>query len=282
MVQESTFPEIIFFHSGYCSAHASVVDPEKGKGKSRFYAVWALIKHPLQGYLLFDTGYTKRFYEATRKFPEKLYALATPVVVEEADSALNQLKKRGVFPSDIKYIIVSHFHADHIGGLLDFPEAKFICSKKSFEEVESKHGLAAIKKGILKSLIPSDIKSRICFIEEIGVKNIDQESELVFYKLFQEENIKLVELPGHASGMLGIWLQTEKEKLLFASDASWSKDTFLRQVKPSKITKLFFDSWTDYGSTFQKLFLYQKKNPDTTLLFTHCPETMDYIAKQYV
>lgn len=277
MVQNAAAVEIRFFHSGYCTSHSAIVDPEKGKGKSRFYATWALIKHATQGYLLFDTGYAQRFYEATKSFPDKFYAWATPVFINENESAIERLISEGISPSEINTILISHFHADHIGGLLDFPDAKFICSKKAMDEVRTKKGFAAVKKGILRKLIPVDIESRISFIEELSEARVDVNSGLVLYDLYKDGSLQLAELPGHAHGMLGLLVQTNKGKLFFASDASWSRDTFFRQVKPSKITKLFFDSWKAFKDTYKKLFRYHQAHPEETILFTHCPETMNYI-----
>ncbi len=279
MVQEPI--ELTFFHSGSCTASASVVDPEKGKGRQRFFAVWALLRHPEHGYILFDTGYTRRFYEATRKFPEKLYALFTPVQVTEEESALQQLTRKGIKAADIRYIIVSHFHADHIGGLKDFPEAKIICSRDALAEVLAKKGFSAVRKGLLNALIPEDIKARTVLIEESATKEEDP-SGLTLYTLWGDERLKLAALPGHARGMIGLLIRTKEQTLLFAADAGWSLDTFRRQVLPASITRLFFDSWGDYGSTFKKLLLYQQQNPETKILFTHCPETMDHIACQHV
>ena len=33
-----------------------------------------------------------------------------------------QLKEKGISPDEIKYIIISHLHPDHIGGLKFFPK----------------------------------------------------------------------------------------------------------------------------------------------------------------
>ncbi|HVD97858.1 MAG TPA: MBL fold metallo-hydrolase [Cytophagaceae bacterium] len=270
--------ELTLFHSGYCTAHAAIVDPELGRGKSRFYAVWALIKHAAHGYILFDTGYHPRFYEATKKFPGKFYAWATPVFIEQSESAVERLQSIGIKASEINYLILSHFHADHIGGLLDFPKAKLVCSAKALQEAKTKQGISAVRKGILKSLLPKDLEERIIFPEMLTNNFIETTSGLKFYDLFQDGSIQLIDLPGHACGMIGALLQTQKEKILLASDTSWSDDTFARQVLPSKWSNLFFDSWNDYCSTFKKLFLYHQNNPEVKILFTHCPDTLLYCA----
>ena len=50
----------------------------------------------------------------------------TKVVIEDHQELKNQLQSFGIKTNDINHIIISHFHADHIGGLQDFPNAK-IC-----------------------------------------------------------------------------------------------------------------------------------------------------------
>ena len=48
-------------------------------------AMFALIEHPKEGYILFDTGYSRRFFEATRRFPLKIAAWITPATVPEEE-----------------------------------------------------------------------------------------------------------------------------------------------------------------------------------------------------
>ena len=89
-------------------------------------ALIALLEHPKLGPILFDTGYTPRFFSHTQRFPYSLYAKITPVYVDDAETACHQLQARDIAPTDIRYLIISHFHADHVGGLADFPKAQFI------------------------------------------------------------------------------------------------------------------------------------------------------------
>ena len=128
MVQESEI-KLSLYASGYCEAHARVVNPINGKGKTKFYAVWALLQIPSVGNVLFDTGYSEKFSIATNSFPNRFYRWATPVTFYKKNSAKNILRDKGIDAKDINYVIISHFHADHISALVDFPNAKFICSK---------------------------------------------------------------------------------------------------------------------------------------------------------
>jgi glyoxylase-like metal-dependent hydrolase (beta-lactamase superfamily II) len=276
MVQET---EIIFslFASGYCTANAKIVDPTTALKPSRFYAVWALLQHPLLGYVLFDCGYNELFNKETRRFPEILYRWSTPIFLNEEETAKRILAKKGIKPEDINYIIVSHFHADHICALRDFPKAQFICNQSSLNEFRNVSGLAAVKKGIIKKLAPTDFESRVVLLQDISTSYIDSASGLTFFNFLDQDAFELVELPGHARGMLGLKVHLPNKKILYATDAAWNKKAFTKNILPMKIVKLFFDSWNAYKKTFTALKEFEAHHPDFTILFTHCPQTLTYI-----
>ena len=83
------------------------------------------------GPMLFDTGYSQRFFDATRQFPYRLYRHATPVTLREDELAINQLSTLNLRPSDITRIFISHFHADHISALLSQPAPKGLLPNSS-------------------------------------------------------------------------------------------------------------------------------------------------------
>ena len=70
-------------YAGYCYAKESHAISNGSNLHIKFHALFGLIRHPQQGWILFDTGYTRRFYASTRKFPQSIYAGITKVVVTE-------------------------------------------------------------------------------------------------------------------------------------------------------------------------------------------------------
>lgn len=276
MVQET---EITFelYASGYCTANSKIVNPTSKLKLTRFYATWALLKHPSFGNLLFDCGYNELFHKETWRFPEILYRLSTPVHIKEDQTAQYILKEKGIKAQDVNYIILSHFHADHICALKDFPNAKFICNQSSLSQYKELSGFSAVKKGIVKKLIPVDFEARVIPLQDISTSYSDEESGLTFFRFLDQDVFELVELPGHARGMLGLKVNLPDKKIVYATDACWSKETFHKNILPMNIVKLFFDSWEDYKQTIEALKKFEAHHPDFDILFTHCPETLSHI-----
>lgn len=277
MAQEQ-ITKIQFFASGFCTASAYVVDPKRGKGNAKFAAVWALIHLAENGYALFDTGYGPDFFKATATFPDRLYAWATPVFLREHEPAGSVLLNEGIKPEEIRYVFISHFHADHIAGLSAFPQAQIICSRAAWEEWTALNGLKAVQKGLLKTLLPYDFFSNIRLIEDISEKVMDPVSGLVFHRLWGQSAFSLAELPGHARGMVGFLYKSADQHIFYATDAAWNYEQYRRAELPSVLVRLFIDSWQALADTQQKIRLYEDAHPDCIVLFTHCPKTLTYLS----
>ncbi len=269
-----------FFASGYCVAPSRFVNPKRKRGKTKFYAVWALLQMPEVGNVLFDTGYSEAFHQATQPFPQRLYRWATPVTVDKASTARAILQTQGIALESIKYVIISHFHADHIAALNDFPSAQFICSARALEEVKRSRGFTALKKGILPALLPHDFYKRVVTVENLAVSVETTPEELTLYQPFSTQAFQLVALPGHARGMLGFLYRDQTRAFFYATDASWSWETYRQRLLPRKIATLFFDSWPEFIRTQEKIRQFEACHPACQVVFTHCPKTLRLIENE--
>lgn len=264
--------------AGYCTAKESIAKASGQKKDIKFYATYVLIKHPEMGYLLFDTGYSKEFFKATRKFPLSLYARATKVYLQDHETAKETLIKLGIEPDQIKYILISHFHGDHIGGLKDFPNARFICSKYAWEEVKGTRSFKALLKGFLPSQIPSDFESRLQFIEDSTLGKMDPDLGKIT-DLFGDGRIWTCPLEGHAKGQFGILFKTKKESVFLVADGAWLKANYESLDLPHSIVRLFFHSWKNFKESLLRIHLFHKSNPDTLIIPCHCEKTFLEISK---
>lgn len=257
--------------TGFCTVPRRFAFGE-GRGAARCHAVCSLLRHETRGWFLFDTGYAPRVIPAGSRFPYTLYRMATPFTVSEESAAVNQLARFGLSACDIGHVIVSHFHADHVGGLRDFPEARFVCDRAAYDAVHARRGFGAVRRAFLPALVPEDFAERALWTEDLmladPIPGLSPARDL-----FGDDSCLLVPLPGHAAGQIGL-LATARDgkKLFFVADAVYTTRA-IRANKPfHPITNLFTNDRVAANATLSALNAYHSARPDTLLLPTHCPK----------
>ncbi|HED36615.1 MAG TPA: MBL fold metallo-hydrolase [Gammaproteobacteria bacterium] len=269
--------ELSLLQVGHCVHPEAMVMRGHSWNKMKFPAIVALIKHPAQGYILFDTGYAKRFFDETRNFPNKLYRWLTPVSLCDKEQLIPQLNHMGIAAEDIKTIFISHFHADHISGLMDFPSSKYICSKEGYLSFVQRKGLRALIKGYLPGLMPDDFISRLRFIEdEASIKLKDAFSPFnLAYDIFNDGSCLAVPLPGHASGHVGLMVQDGDKLRFLVGDACWTEEAYTQGLRPNGLTRIIMNDMGQYYDTLDKLSRLYGNNREIYIIPSHCAKTWE-------
>lgn len=262
-----------FFKSGYCTSHSKVVDPRTSFREIPFAAVWALIDLPSGDYAMVDTGYAPHFITATKPFPDRFYRWITPMHLQPQETPVAILSSLGINPSQIRWIVISHFHADHIAGLQDFPQAQFVCSAAALQPVRQFRGFGAVKRGILHGLLPTNFFDRVQTIESLSEEAFVDSYGLQRFRWSQMPTLTWAILPGHATGMMGFEFVQGNQPIFYATDAAWGHRAFADHVLPSPVVKIFIDSMSDLEATWHALHRWQKDHPQGKIYFTHCPES---------
>jgi glyoxylase-like metal-dependent hydrolase (beta-lactamase superfamily II) len=266
------------FVAGHCK-HLEYVTIKGGKFKSKNYpAICALISHP-QGNILFDTGYSLRFYSETKKWPFWLYKKITPVFIPQNQTLISILQSHKLESQDIKFIILSHFHADHIGGIKDFPKAKIICSKSAFDNVKNSKGLKALLKGFLSGLLPNDFNARVDFLENKKQILLDKKMQPfdTGFDIFGDGSLIAISLPGHAKGQIGLFFHDQNQPIFLVADSCWSSQAYRNYQLPNAITYLLHDNKNEYQETLKKLHHLYKNNKEIKIIPSHCEEIWNEI-----
>lgn len=130
-----------------------------------------------------------------------------------AGQLMNGLRAAGFSPDDIDVVIISHAHADHIGGLLTdqkltFPTARHVMSRTEWEFWTSEDTLstvpemlAAPARAVLPPLLSSD-----------QLDLADGETQIV-------DGVRLVPAPGHTPGHCVVAVTSAGTSLTFLADA---------------------------------------------------------------
>lgn len=230
----------------------------------------ALISHPRHGLILFDTGYAPRMLAETSRLPWRLYRLATPLRIRAEQAAVCQLARLGIAPGDIGRVIISHFHADHIAGLRDFPRAPIIASAEAIAGVAGLRGLAALRLALIPALLPADLAERAVALPAFGGPPLPHLGPT--HDLFGDGSLLLVRLPGHARGQIGALVQAGAGPVLLAADGAWTSQSIREQRPPARLTRLFTDDARAVTTTLAALRDFAAARPEVRIVPTHCPE----------
>lgn len=159
--------------------------------------------------ILFETG-IGAFFEP--KLAER-FGVQNP----ETHVLIENLKKINISPTDIDFVVLSHLHFDHAGGLLPsyadmqagqqglaFPNATIITSQKAFERAQHPHSRDRA------SFVPELMKR----LESAKVKLIDDpKTETLF-----DGRLSFYESQGHTPGQLHSCFQGDESAVFFCAD----------------------------------------------------------------
>lgn len=263
--------------TGYCTALERVARRDGQFRHIQFPAPFGVLHHRTQGIVLFDTGYSPRFFEATRHFPYRMYRYATPVFTRPEASAKAQLERQQIDPAEVRHILLSHFHGDHVCGLRDFPNAQFYCHEEALEQLNTHTGFQAARKGLLPDLFPADFRER-CHVFTADNALPDPIFGSV-WDVFGDGSITMPWLPGHGKGQIGARFDCAGQSWFLTADAAWFAAAIRHNILPSALVRLFFDDWKAYQQTLAKLQLYASHHPTTRMIPSHCQDSFEQVQQ---
>ena len=196
------------------------VRPKAGRKGARRYLVddWCeqalpvnafLVEHPA-GLTLFDTGQTARA-AAAGWFPRwhPFFRLSRFELTPE-DEVAPQLRSAGIDPADIRRVVLSHLHTDHVGGLDAFAHAEVVVGR---EEWESATGVAGRIRGYLPQYWPPGLKPTIVDFGGPAIGPFAASHDVV-----GDGRLLLVPSPGHTRGHAALLVRDGEQVRLLAGD----------------------------------------------------------------
>jgi N-acyl homoserine lactone hydrolase len=182
-----------------------------------------LIEHP-EGLIVVDTGETARVSEPgyfTAWHP--YYRFALREWVEPADEIGPQIRGLGFSPDDVRWVVLTHFHTDHAGGLAHFPNSEILSSKVDFDYSRGARGQA---RGFLPQHWPQWFRPTLVEPSRRRPFGPFPASSA----LTAAGDVHLLPTPGHTPGHLSVALEAGDAVFLFAGDVSYTERLMLDGV----------------------------------------------------
>lgn len=180
---------------------------------------WA-IEHP-EGVIVVDTGETARSAEPgyfPSWHPYYRYGVRFQVTPEQEIGV--QLRALGIAPTDVRWLVLTHLHTDHAGGLSHFPRSEILLSR---EEYRAARGTIGKLRGYLPHRWPSWFAPRELSFAPEPVGQFPES-----HSLTRAGDVHVVRTLGHSAGHLSVAVEESDGTLLFiAGDASYTQAAML-------------------------------------------------------
>jgi glyoxylase-like metal-dependent hydrolase (beta-lactamase superfamily II) len=267
--------DIHLLEVGHCR-HPEWITQRGGAWKPcRFPALVVLILHPDAGPILYDTGYAERFEQVTTPFPERFYRWMTPVTLPIEQHLGAQLQRYGVRLDEVKRVIISHMHADHVAGLRDLPRARFTALRSDVEVARGMSRVGGLVKAHLPALLPDDFGARLDVADGVEGKAVSLGDEWKpfthGFDLIGDGTLIAIPLPGHTAAQMGLVVRrSDGSRCLLAADACWSGPAMRDARLPSPLIRFLMHDWSAYRHTFHRLHALSQAQPDLHIVPSHC------------
>ena len=226
------------------------------------------IEHP-EGVIVVDTGETARSAEPgyfPRWHPFFRYGLREWVAPEEEIGP--QLQRLGIAPGDVRWVVLTHLHTDHAGGLHHFPDTEILVSRGDLNVAT---GLPGRLRGYLNNRWPSWFEPTVVDLPVGAYGPFPQSLQLT-----KAGDVTIVPLHGHTEGQMGVIVEEGDHAVLLAGDSSYTQDLMLRGIldgpSPDEAAAL---------RTHERIRALAAQTP-TVYLVAHDPETAARLAERRV
>ncbi|UPT65888.1 MAG: MBL fold metallo-hydrolase [Sphingobacteriales bacterium JAD_PAG50586_3] len=167
------------------------------------------------GLILVDTGLGMQDVQNPGKRLSTTFRLIMNAVLDSNETALKQIEQLGFTNADVKYIISTHLHEDHAGGINDFPDAEVILSEREYNAVIATPNAGA---GFSKAQL-QNIKWKKA---AVGTENWNG---FTMQKVL--DGIWLVDLEGHTFGQCGVLMDYNNKQYFHCADSYYSRQSLV-------------------------------------------------------
>lgn len=261
----------VFANSAWVPVRRGLVQRGGGFAKLRLKVRYGVFRHPEAGPVLIDTGYSYAVTEGSeRSLALKLYARALQITPDA--QPVDFLARQGLRPADIKTVIVTHYHADHVSGLGLFPKARVIGHGGALRSIRAAGAVTNLRHGVFSELLPEDLESRLTEVESLPLR----EGAPSGRDLFGDGSVLAVSLPGHAEGHFGLWFAAER--LLYAVDTEWVRPALLPGGRP-RVTAALVASDVAAAADSRR-FVREAEARGAKIVLCHDPETTPFDERE--
>ncbi|MEU3984045.1 MBL fold metallo-hydrolase [Streptomyces sp. NPDC026672] len=194
---------------------------------------------------------------------------------EDTETAVRQVERLGFRPTDVRDIVLTHFDADHAGGLADFPWANVHLT--SAEATAALHPATRVERGRYRPAQRTHGPTLISHTPRTGEtwRGFAAATELDGIS----PGIVLISMPGHTRGHAAIAVDAGDHWVLHAGDAFYHHGQLDGTGKTPKsllaMERVVAHDWHRVQANHERLAeLWRATDPDLVLINAHDPHLL--------
>ncbi|HEX9385483.1 MAG TPA: N-acyl homoserine lactonase family protein [Anaerolineales bacterium] len=231
--------------------------------------IFAFVIEHSEGLIVVDTGETSRVAEPGY-FPwwHPYYRFGLQEWVQPEEEIGPQMRAIGLDPKDVRWVLLTHLHTDHAGGLAHFPKAEHLVSRSEYTYAKGTGGLF---RGYPSNRWPRWFNPTLINMQPEPISSFP-----VSYPVTRAGDVRFVPTPGHTVGHLSVVVTTSEMTYFLAGDASYTQALMLSEkidgVSPDRATA---------RQTLERVHAFCRATP-TAYLPSHDLDTPDRLANRKV
>jgi N-acyl homoserine lactone hydrolase len=178
-----------------------------------------LVEHP-EGLIVVDTGETARTAE-NGYFPSwhPYFRLGVRERVAPEQEIGPQIARLGFSTDHVRWVVLTHLHTDHAGGLAHFPNSEFLVTRT---ELEQASGTLGKLRGYLPHRWPQWFSPTRVDFTDIPLGPVSATRSLT-----SAGDVVLLSTPGHTPGHMSVAVDLDDQLVILAGDASYTQQLML-------------------------------------------------------
>jgi N-acyl homoserine lactone hydrolase len=230
-----------------------------------------LVEHPGAGRVLIDTGFHASVAVKPRSNLGRLGALLyRDIDMRPEQTAVAQLRAKGIQASDVKAVIMTHFHPDHASAISDFPDATFLVSDVEWEAATE----GGQRQGYMQPQFDHGFDYRLVDFDSEDTGSFSGFARSL--DVFGDGSVRLVFTPGHTLGHMSVVLQTASGEVLVAGDAIFMHRTLEDDHLPAMLPDEHL-----FRRSLREIRQYVKETPDALVIPGHDWEAWQKLKPVY-
>jgi glyoxylase-like metal-dependent hydrolase (beta-lactamase superfamily II) len=222
----------------------------------------AVVRHPRHGVLLVDTGLSPEQTHPFRYYSVRAGGLNAGIwrdsenrIAAEGD-LVTQLAQLGIEPAEVRHVVLTHLHEDHVGELRRFPGATVHVARLEWED----RARVAYEPSF------ADVRRWHVFDFETGAFGPFAAS----HDLFGDRSVVLLPAPGHSMGHTVALVRLGRFGAVVAGDALYT----LRHLDADALASFNYfgpQGLATYQDSVRRVAALLRERPELVLVVPHDP-----------